>query len=46
MVPPHEHAPDFRTRLVAILKVGLPLVALGMIATLFLIPELKGTELK
>lgn len=44
MVPPHEHAPDFRTRLVAILKVGLPLVALGMIATLFLIPADDGPQ--
>lgn len=33
----HEHVPDFRSRLVTILKVGLPLVALGMLSALFLI---------
>lgn len=44
MAPPHDHAPDFRTRLVAILKVGLPLVALGMIGALFLIPADDGPQ--
>ena len=33
----HEHVPDFRSRIVTILKVGLPLVALGMLSALFLI---------
>ena len=33
----HEHVQDFRSRLVTILKVGLPLVALGMLSALFLI---------
>jgi lipopolysaccharide export system protein LptC len=33
----HEHVPDFRSRVVTILKVGLPLVALGMLSALFLI---------
>jgi len=34
--------PDLRSRLVAILKVGLPLVALGMLSALFLIQNDDG----
>ncbi|TPE52574.1 hypothetical protein [Amaricoccus solimangrovi] len=42
MAAPHEHVPDFRSRLVAILKLGLPLVALGMLGALFLIQTDDG----
>lgn len=38
----HEHVQDFRSRLVVILKIGLPLVALAMLSALFLIQNDDG----
>lgn len=38
----HEHVPDFRSRVVVILKIGLPLVALAMLSAMFFIQTDDG----
>ena len=44
MVHSHEHVPDLRSRVVAILKVGLPLVALALLSALFLLQTDDGFQ--
>lgn len=44
MAHSHEHVLDLRSRVVAILKVGLPLVALALLSTLFLMQSDDGFQ--
>lgn len=44
MAHSHEHVLDLRSRVVAILKVGLPLVALALLSTLFLMHSDDGFQ--